>query len=278
MDDDVQACRDFLKPMLALYVGGMGARGQNFYTRLAQRYGFEDEAATIQDHYLAGRKGEAAAAVPDALVDEIALVGDRARIADRLAAWREAAPRRSSCSRGSARRCRRSRSSLAESSAQPGRRRVYLMRHGAVSYFDDSGTPFHPDTVPLTEEGRAQAEAAHKLLDGIAFDRVIASGLPRTLETAAIVAPGHEVEVWPELQELRGDRLGSIPADELEAAFVHAFRGVVPNEKQFLGGETIGELFDRVVPALDRSSPTRRGTRRCSSSTAPSTGQSSRTR
>ena len=75
MDDDVQACRDFLKPMLALYVGGMGARGQNFYNRLAQRYGFEAEAATIQDHYLAGRKSDAAAAVPDALVDEIALVG-----------------------------------------------------------------------------------------------------------------------------------------------------------------------------------------------------------
>jgi len=89
MDDDVQACRDFLRPMLALYVGGMGARGQNFYTRLAQRYGFEAEAAEIQDHYLAGRKGDAAAAVPDALVDEIALVGSRDRIADRLAAWRE---------------------------------------------------------------------------------------------------------------------------------------------------------------------------------------------
>ena len=89
MDDDVRACRDFLRPMLALYVGGMGARGQNFYNRLARRYGFEKEAATIQDHYLAGRKGEAAAAVPDALVDEIALIGDRARIADRLAVWRE---------------------------------------------------------------------------------------------------------------------------------------------------------------------------------------------
>ena len=89
MDDDVQACRDFLKPMLALYVGGMGAKGQNFYTRLATRYGFEAEAAAIQDHYLGGRKGDAVAAVPDALVDEIALVGDRARIADRLAAWRE---------------------------------------------------------------------------------------------------------------------------------------------------------------------------------------------
>ncbi len=88
MADDVQACRDFLKPMLALYVGGMGARGQNFYTRLAARYGFEAEAGVIQEHYLSGRKSEAIAAVPDALVDEIALVGDRARIADRLAAWR----------------------------------------------------------------------------------------------------------------------------------------------------------------------------------------------
>jgi alkanesulfonate monooxygenase SsuD/methylene tetrahydromethanopterin reductase-like flavin-dependent oxidoreductase (luciferase family) len=68
----------------------MGARGQNFYTRLAQRYGFEDEAAAVQDLYLDGKKGEAAARVPDALVDEIALVGDRARISDRLAAWRAA--------------------------------------------------------------------------------------------------------------------------------------------------------------------------------------------
>ncbi|MGL6278399.1 MAG: LLM class flavin-dependent oxidoreductase, partial [Gaiella sp.] len=87
--DDVAAARDALKPLLALYVGGMGARGQNFYNRLACRYGFEAAAAAIQDHYLEGRRGEAAAAVPDALVDEIALVGDRARIADRLAAWRE---------------------------------------------------------------------------------------------------------------------------------------------------------------------------------------------
>ena len=106
--------------------------------------------------------------------------------------------------------------------------------------------------MPLTEEGRAQAEAARDLLAGIAFDRVIASGLPRTMETAALVAPGRDVEAWPDLREIRGDKLSSIPPAELEAAFVHAFRGVVPNEKRFLGGETIGELFDRVVPALDR--------------------------
>jgi F420-dependent oxidoreductase-like protein len=87
--DDVAAGRDFLKPLLALYVGGMGAKGRNFYTRLAERYGYADAAATIQDLYLAGKKDDAIAAVPDALVDEVALVGDRARIADRLAAFRE---------------------------------------------------------------------------------------------------------------------------------------------------------------------------------------------
>jgi F420-dependent oxidoreductase-like protein len=89
--DDVAAGRDFLKPLLALYVGGMGAKGQNFYTRLAERYGYAEAAGTIQDLYLSGRKNEAIAAVPDALVDEVALVGDRARIADRVAAFRESA-------------------------------------------------------------------------------------------------------------------------------------------------------------------------------------------
>ncbi|HET9508482.1 MAG TPA: LLM class F420-dependent oxidoreductase [Gaiellaceae bacterium] len=87
--DDVAAGRDFLKPVLALYVGGMGARGQNFYNRLACRYGYEDAARRIQDLYLDGHKREAAAAVPDELVDEIALVGPKERIADRLDAWRE---------------------------------------------------------------------------------------------------------------------------------------------------------------------------------------------
>jgi F420-dependent oxidoreductase-like protein len=86
--DDVAGARDFLRPMLALYIGGMGARGLNFYARLAARYGFEAEATAIQEAYLDGRKHDAAALVPDALVDEIALVGDRARIADRLEAWR----------------------------------------------------------------------------------------------------------------------------------------------------------------------------------------------
>jgi F420-dependent oxidoreductase-like protein len=87
--DDVQAGRDALKPFYALYVGGMGARDKNFYTDLMCRYGYEAEANEIQDRYLAGNKREAAAAVPDAFVDEVALVGPKERLADRLAAWRE---------------------------------------------------------------------------------------------------------------------------------------------------------------------------------------------
>lgn len=132
------------------------------------------------------------------------------------------------------------------------RRRIYLMRHGAVAYFDGDGRPVDPDSVPLTEVGREQARAAAALLDGVELDRVLVSGLPRTLETARIVAPAAALEEWPELQELKGAHLSSIPAAELETAFVHAFRGIVPNDKRFLGGETIGELFDRVLPALAR--------------------------
>ena len=132
------------------------------------------------------------------------------------------------------------------------RRRLYLMRHGAVSYFEPDGRPVDPDTTPLNEEGRAQAEAARALLEPVRFDRVLASGLPRAVETAHIVAPGTTPEQWPELRELRGERLSGIPPEELESEFVQAFRGVVPNDKRFLGGETVGELFERVLPALDR--------------------------
>ncbi|MBI4514658.1 MAG: LLM class F420-dependent oxidoreductase [Deltaproteobacteria bacterium] len=88
LGDDVAGCLNFIKPVLALYIGGMGARGKNFYNELACRYGFEEAAKTIQDLYLEGKKDEAAAAVPDQLADEISLVGPKERIRDRLAAWR----------------------------------------------------------------------------------------------------------------------------------------------------------------------------------------------
>jgi F420-dependent oxidoreductase-like protein len=87
--DDIEAGRDVLKPYYALYVGGMGARGKNFYNDLMRRYGYEEAAERIQDLYLAGNKRDAAAAVPDAFVDEVALVGPKERLAERLDAWRE---------------------------------------------------------------------------------------------------------------------------------------------------------------------------------------------
>jgi len=87
---DAAACRAFVKPRVALYVGGMGARGRNFYNDIARRYGYEDAAKTIQDLYLAGKKADAEAAVPDALVDEVALCGPKERLRDQLAEWKDA--------------------------------------------------------------------------------------------------------------------------------------------------------------------------------------------
>jgi F420-dependent oxidoreductase-like protein len=89
MGDDVDRCRAAVKPRLALYVGGMGARGRNFYNDLVCRYGYEEAAGRIQNLYLAGKKEEAAAVVPDALVDEVALCGPRERIRERLAGWKD---------------------------------------------------------------------------------------------------------------------------------------------------------------------------------------------
>ena len=86
--DDLEKCRKPIKENLALYIGGMGARGKNFYNDYAKRLGYEDAAVKIQDLFLAGKKAEAEAAVPDQLVDDVALVGDKARIRDRLEAWK----------------------------------------------------------------------------------------------------------------------------------------------------------------------------------------------
>ncbi len=86
--DDLESCRIPVKGMLALYIGGMGARGKNFYTDYATRLGYEAAATKIQDLYLDGKKDEALAAVPDELADAISLIGTRDRIADRIQAWK----------------------------------------------------------------------------------------------------------------------------------------------------------------------------------------------
>jgi F420-dependent oxidoreductase-like protein len=93
VSDDLEQARNSLKPGMALYIGGMGARDKNFYNDLTRRMGYEDAARRIQDLYLDGKKAEAAAAVPDALVDAVHLVGPKERIRERLARWKEAGRR-----------------------------------------------------------------------------------------------------------------------------------------------------------------------------------------
>jgi F420-dependent oxidoreductase-like protein len=88
--DDLEAARDAMRPFLALYVGGMGSRERNFYNDQARRYGFGRQAAVVQEHYLAGRKQEAAAALPAELIDLVTLCGPAGRVRERLAAFREA--------------------------------------------------------------------------------------------------------------------------------------------------------------------------------------------
>ena len=134
------------------------------------------------------------------------------------------------------------------------RRRLILMRHGDVSYVDEAGAPVKPEDVPLTSRGREQAAAARDALANVELDLVVASDLPRTLETAEIVAPGKHVELWPELAEWRGGRLDAIPPDELEAAFVGALQ-VRDEAQRFLGGESLGEALDRVHPARAAARP-----------------------
>ena len=90
IDDDVDRARDVMRPFLALYVGGMGSREQNFYNAMARRYGFEDAAREVQDLYLEGKKDEAAAKLPAELIDMVSLVGPGDRVRERLAMLREA--------------------------------------------------------------------------------------------------------------------------------------------------------------------------------------------
>lgn len=138
------------------------------------------------------------------------------------------------------------------------RRRIYLMRHGSVTYFDAAGKPVLPESVPLNELGRTQASAAGRLFADaqVRFDRVIVSGLPRTVETATrvLAETGQDVaiETWPALEEIRGGRLSLIADADLKDAFTGAFEGMVGEDKRFLGGESVGELMDRIHPAVTR--------------------------
>lgn len=94
MGDNLEQCRNAVKPMLALYIGGMGAKSKNFYNDYAIKLGYEEEAEKIQDLFLSGKQAEAVQAVPDGLVDDVHLVGPKERIVERLAVWKEAGAKR----------------------------------------------------------------------------------------------------------------------------------------------------------------------------------------
>ncbi|TAG02990.1 MAG: histidine phosphatase family protein [Betaproteobacteria bacterium] len=138
------------------------------------------------------------------------------------------------------------------------------MRHGSVDYFDSAGNPVRPDTVPLSPNGREQALAAGDEFArlGVHFDRVIVSGLPRTIETASLVlsklsrAPSTETQ--HALREIEGGKYADIKPETMKEAFLGAFSAVADPEARFLGGEKIADFLARVVPPVDalRADPT----------------------
>jgi len=89
IDDDIERAADVFRPHIALYIGGMGAKSMNFHFDVFARMGYEAEARKIQDLYLAGRKDEAAAAVPTSLIEDTALIGPKEKVRDDLEGWRE---------------------------------------------------------------------------------------------------------------------------------------------------------------------------------------------
>ena len=138
----------------------------------------------------------------------------------------------------------------------PPRRRIYLMRHGDVDYFAPDGRPYQPAIVPLNAEGRLQAAAAGRELTAVPLDRIVTSGLRRTVETAelALESRGLTPESRFELREIEPGRLLTALAgspDEIEHAFLGAIDDAIARDTRFLGGETFGALLDRVWPCFE---------------------------
>ncbi|MDR2839487.1 MAG: histidine phosphatase family protein [Azonexus sp.] len=133
------------------------------------------------------------------------------------------------------------------------RRRIYLMRHADVSYFDAAGQPLDPRHVPLTETGRQQAAAAGKLLAAVAFDAAICSGLARTEETARLVLGERDLPLRhePRFKEVKAGRLADIPAARREQVIAHAYDDAPLPDAAFMGGERWRDVQTRALAAWD---------------------------
>ncbi len=138
----------------------------------------------------------------------------------------------------------------------PRRRRIYLMRHGEVQYFDGTGKPFRPDEVPLTEQGQHQARTAGEWIGKVAIDRAIVSPLLRTKQTAEGVLGVRRITLDedPLLKEISPGKLRDLPMDPeaIQRIFTQAFGVDITPQETFLGGETFGSLLARVEQAIDR--------------------------
>lgn len=134
------------------------------------------------------------------------------------------------------------------------RRRIYLLRHGHVAYYDDAGRPLNPKLAELTERGRAEARAAGALLAGVPLDRVVCSGLPRTRQTAELVAEGRGLTVEEDLAflEIRAGRMAGVPKERREAEYIYGFERADAEGACFAGGDAFAAVRDRVVAGIER--------------------------
>lgn len=131
------------------------------------------------------------------------------------------------------------------------RRRVYLMRHADVSYFDTDGRPLDPRSVPLTAEGRRQAQAAAQLLADVRVDLAICSGLARTVETARIVLGARSLTLHDDvrLKEVRAGRFADIAPEHRERIIGYAYETAAEPDGRFIGGERWTDFGARVGAA-----------------------------
>lgn len=132
-----------------------------------------------------------------------------------------------------------------------GRRRIYLMRHGDVSYFDAAGKPLDPRHVPLTESGRRHALAAAEMLAHVPFDYAVCSGLLRTEQTARLVLSHRNLPLRHEerLKEIKSGRLRAVPAEQREEMIAYAYDGAGVEGARFIDGECWEDFRERVLAA-----------------------------
>lgn len=133
-------------------------------------------------------------------------------------------------------------------------RRIYLVRHGDVRYFEPGKVPTHHDEVLLSEEGLQQAQATAAALADVPLDRVVTSHLRRTQQTAELILGDRQLSptAHEDLGEIKPASLIEIPSDQMQETLTRAFTGAMSPDDQFLGGETFGSLLERVLGRLER--------------------------